>query len=318
MKSTGEVMGIDDDFGIAFSRGQMGAGLDLPLGKKFGGTVFISVKNKDKRVIVFIAKKLYELGFKIVATEGTAQGLRKHGIPVAEIIGKVWEKSRGNVVDRIARLEVDMIINTPLGKGPLSDNYIIRQQAIINRIPCFTTISAAAAAVNAIESLMRQKGLLNHEETLRQRLERSNAPAIFISVDKKHRTKRLLMLVRLLTKLKSTVYATKGTADYLASFGVTIDKVIPKIWAVKGSSILEHIEANEVAFILNIPKRRDENAVSDSFIIRRAAIPRFIPYLSSVEEAMIEIQQEKQRPLFSKMVKKLQEYHVREDSPEVT
>ncbi len=310
MKSTGEVMGIDDDFGIAFSRGQMGAGLELPLGRKFGGTVFISVKNKDKRVIVFIAKKLYELGFKIVATEGTAQALRKHGIPVAEVIGKVWEKSRGTVVDRIARLEVDIIINTPLGKGPLSDNYIIRQQAIINKIPCFTTISAAAAAVNSIESLMRQKGLLNHEETLRQRLERSFAPALFISVDRKHRTKRLLVLVRLLAQFKTTVLATKGTADYLASYGIVISRVIPKISTGRGTSILEYIERNEVAFILNIPKRKDENSVSDSFIIRRAAIPRFIPFLTSVEEAIIEIQQEKQRPLFSRMIKKLQEYHV--------
>lgn len=309
MKSTGEVMGIDDDFGVAFSRGHLGAGLELPLGRKFGGTVFISVKNKDKRVIVFIAKKLEELGFKIVATEGTARALRRHGIPVAEVIGKVWEKSRGTVVDRIARLEVDLIINTPLGKGPFSDNYIIRQQAIINKIPCFTTISAAAAAVNAIESVMRQKGMLNHEETLRQRLEWSSAPALFISADRKHRSKPLLFLVRLLTHIKPTILATEGTAEFLTSYGITVDEVIPKISAVKGTSILDHIASNRVAFILNLPNRRDENSVSDSFIIRRAAIPKFIPYFSDVEEAVMEIQQEKQRLLFTKMIKKLQEYH---------
>jgi len=310
MKSTGEVMGIDDDFGIALSKAQMGANQELPLGKKFGGTVFISVKNKDKRVIIFIAKKLHELGFKIVATEGTAKALQKHGIPVAEVIGKVYEKSRGaTVVDRIHRLEVDLIINTPQGKGPYSDNYIIRQQAIINKIPCFTTISAAAAAVNAIEAVMRQQGLIAEEETLHQRIEKSPASTIFISVDYSHHNEDLIYLVRLLSRLKPNIIATRGTANFLTTHGIKVEKIIPRISEGKKGNIIEYIERGKVAFILNVVDRKDENALSDSFIIRRAAISHLIPYLTSIEECLKELQKKKQLLLFKKRIKTLQEYH---------
>ncbi|MBW1679647.1 MAG: hypothetical protein JRJ08_05835, partial [Deltaproteobacteria bacterium] len=309
MKSTGEVMGMDDDFGIAFSKAQMGASQDLPLGKKFGGTVFISVKNKDKRVIVFIAKKLHELGFRIVATEGTGKALRKHGIPVAEIIGKVWERRRGTVVERINRLEVDLIINTPMGKGPFSDNYIIRQRAIIHKIPCFTTISSAAAAVNAIESLMRQGGLLTEEETLRQRLEKSPASAIFISVDYSHRNENLVSLVRILSKIKPRILATEGTADFFSMYGIKVKEIIPRISEGVRNNIIEYIERNEVAFILNVMERKSDNVLSDGFIIRRAAVSKSIPYLTSIAESLMEFQQKKQLPLFQKRIKTLQEYH---------
>jgi len=310
MKSTGEVMGIDDDFGIAMSKAQMGAGQELPLGKRFGGTVFISVKNKDKRVIVFIAKKLHELGFKIVATEGTTKSLRKHDVPVAEVIGKVYEKSRGEtVVDRMRRLEVDLIINTPQGKGPFSDNYIIRQQAIINKIPCFTTISAAAAAVNAIESVMRQRGLFTEEETLRQRIEKSSAPALFISVDYRHHNENLISLVRIISKIKSAIFATKGTAAFLAGHGIKVENVIPRISDGEKNTIIEYMERNKVAFILNVTDKRDENAVSDGFIIRRVAVSRSIPYLTNIEECLGEFQQKKQLVLFKKRIKNLQDYH---------
>lgn len=319
MRSTGEVMGIDDDFGIAFSKAQTGTGQELPLGKRFGGTVFISVKNKDKRVIVFIAKKLHELGFRIVATEGTAKALRKHGIPVAEVIGKVGEKGRGNVVDRITRLEVDLIINTPMGKGPLSDNYLIRQQAIIHKIPCFTTISAAAAAVNAIESLMRQRGLVAEEETLRERLERSTAATIFVSVDYKYRNDKLISLVRMLSHSKPQILATKGTAEFLNEYGIKVKEIIPLISeGVKKKNIIDYIEKEKVALILNVVERKNENAVSDSFIIRRAAISKSIPYLTTIEEALAEFQQEKQLPLFRKKIKKLQEYYSSITSPKST
>jgi hypothetical protein len=309
MKSTGEVMGIDDDFGIAFSKSQMGAGQDLPPGKKFGGTVFISVKNKDKRVVVFIAKKLHELGFRIVATDGTAKTLRKHGIPVAETIGKVWEKRRGTVVDRINRLEVDLIINTPLGKGPFSDNYIIRQQAIIRKIPCFTTISAAAAAVNAIESEMRQRGLIAEEETLRQRIEKSAAPGIMITVDQGHRNEKLISLVRILNQMKPQILATSGTAEFLASYGIPVKAIIPRISEGKDTTIIEHIENDEVAFILNVVDRKSDSAVSDNFIIRREAVSRLIPYITTIEECSVALQKKTQLHLFQKKIKNLREYH---------
>ena len=309
MKSTGEVMGIDDDFGIAFGKAQMGTGQDLPPGKKFGGTVFISVKNKDKRVVVFIAKKLQELGFRIVATEGTGKALRKHGIPVAEVIGKVWEKNQRTVVDRIHRLEVDLIINTPMGKGPFSDNYIIRQQAIIRKIPCFTTISAAAAAVNAIESLMRERGLTAGEETLRQRLEKSTASAVFVSVDYCQRNERFIALVRILSNIKPQILATKGTVEFLATYGIKVKETISRISEGKGKNIIKYIEKGEVAFILNVVERKSENAVSDSFIIRRAAVSRAIPYFANIEEPLREFQQKRQLPLFQRRIKNLQEYH---------
>ncbi|WAC08578.1 MAG: carbamoyl-phosphate synthase large subunit [Thermodesulfobacteriota bacterium] len=310
MKSTGEVMGIDDDFGIALSKAQMGASQELPLGKRFGGTVFISVKNKDKRVIVFIAKKLHELGFRIVATEGTTKALRKHGVPVSEVIGKVYEKSRGaTVVDRIHRLEVDLIINTPQGKGPYSDNYIIRQQAIINKVPCFTTISAAAAAVNAIESVMRQRGLFAEEETLRQRIEKSSAPALFISVDYSHHNENLISLARIISKIKPTILATKGTADFLAAHGIKVENVIPRISEGEKHTIIEYMEKGKVAFILNVIDKKDENAISDGFIIRRVAVSRSIPYLTNIEECLGEFQHKKQLALFKKRIKNLQDYH---------
>jgi hypothetical protein len=310
MKSTGEVMGIDDDFGIALGKAQMGAGTELPLGKRFGGTVFISVKNKDKRVIVFIAKKLHELGFKIVATEGTTKSLRKHGVPVMEAIGKVYEKGRGTtVVDRIHRLEVDLIINTPQGKGPNSDNYIIRQQAILNKIPCFTTISAAAAAVNAIESVMRQRGLFAEEETLRQRIEKSSARVLFISVDYSHHNENLISLVRILGKIKPDIFATQGTATFLSGHGIKVEKVISRISEGEKHTIIEELEKDKVAFILNVIDRKDENAISDGFIIRRVAVSRSIPYLTSIEECLSEFQQKKQLALFKKRIKNLQDYH---------
>jgi carbamoyl-phosphate synthase large subunit len=149
MKSTGEVMGIDTDFGLAFAKSQISAGQALSL----EGTVFISVKHKDKRSIVFIAKKLVDLGFKLVATQGTASVLRKNGIPVRPVL-KVYE-GRPNVVDLIRNNEIDMIINTPTGKRPKTDQLSIRSVAVMHNIPCITTISGAQAAVNGIESMLK-------------------------------------------------------------------------------------------------------------------------------------------------------------------
>jgi carbamoyl-phosphate synthase large subunit len=150
MKSTGEVMGIDTDFGMAFAKSQIAAGQTLPL----GGTVFISVMNKDKRHVVFIAKKLIDLGFQVVATKGTAKVLAKNGIPV-KLLHKVNE-GRPHVLDLIKNGEISLIINTPSGKKPRADEVTIRSEAVTHDIPYCTTLSGASAAVNGIESLIRK------------------------------------------------------------------------------------------------------------------------------------------------------------------
>ncbi len=150
MKSTGEVMGIDTDFGLAFAKSQIGAGAQIPT----KGRVFISVMNKDKRPIVFVAKKLVELGFEIVATKGTAKVLHNSGLPV-EIVFKVGE-GRPDIVDRIKNGEIQMVINTPSGKKPKADEVAIRSEAVAHNIPCITTLSGAEAVVNGIESLLKK------------------------------------------------------------------------------------------------------------------------------------------------------------------
>jgi carbamoyl-phosphate synthase large subunit len=150
MKSTGEVMGIDTDFGIAFAKSQIAAGTRMPL----KGRVFISVMNKDKRPVVFVAKKLIDLGFEIVATKGTAKVLSNNGIPVQTVF-KVGE-GRPDIVDRIKNGEIDLVINTPGGKKPKADEVAIRTQAVAHNIPCITTLSGASAAVNGIESLLKR------------------------------------------------------------------------------------------------------------------------------------------------------------------
>jgi carbamoyl-phosphate synthase large subunit len=147
MKSTGEVMGIDRDFGQAFAKSQMSAGQALPA----SGKVFISVMNRDKRAIVMIAKKLVDLGFEIVATHGTARVLEKNGVR-AQTVSKV-DHGRPNILDLIKNREIALVINTPGGKKPKSAEAIIRREAWHRQIPCITTVSGSAAAVNGIEAL---------------------------------------------------------------------------------------------------------------------------------------------------------------------
>ncbi len=149
MKSTGEVMGIDMDFGMAFAKSQIAAGVNIPL----KGKVFISVMNKDKRSIVFLAKKLADLGFEIVATKGTAKVLVNNGILVQTVF-KVGE-GRPDIVDQIKNGQIHLVINTPSGKKPKADEVAIRSQSTAHNIPCVTTLSGAEAVVNAIESLKR-------------------------------------------------------------------------------------------------------------------------------------------------------------------
>jgi carbamoyl-phosphate synthase large subunit len=152
MKSTGEVMGIDATFGMAFAKSQLAAELKLPL----SGTVFVSVRNKDKRNILYIVKRLVDLGFDIVATEGTANALIRNDIEVTRI-RKVSE-GRPNVVDLIKNGKIQLIINTPTaGRTPREDEVAIRTTATAFNVPIVTTVSGAAATVNAIEALKKKK-----------------------------------------------------------------------------------------------------------------------------------------------------------------
>jgi carbamoyl-phosphate synthase large subunit len=153
MRSTGEVMGIDETFGTAYAKSQIAAGQNLPI----KGNVFISVKNQDKRNIIFVAKKLVDLGFKVMATSGTAEALKSNDIDV-EVLFKLHE-GRPNIVDLIKDGKVALIINTPAGKVTKEDEAKIRSQAILYNVPLVTTISGAQATVNGIENLSKRKRL---------------------------------------------------------------------------------------------------------------------------------------------------------------
>ena len=150
MKSTGEVMGIDADFGRAYIKSQIAAGQKLP--KK--GNVFVSVRDKDKRAVVFIAKKLEDLGFRIYATSGTAAALEKNNISV-KLLPRIAE-GRPNVLDLMKDGKIQLVINTPSGRIPRQDEVKIRSQVIIYNIPYTTTISGAQATVNGIEAMVKK------------------------------------------------------------------------------------------------------------------------------------------------------------------
>ena len=150
MKSTGEVMGIDSDFGKAFSKSQAAAYGSLPT----SGAIFVSVANKDKRALIFPVKHLADLGFTILATEGTADVLRRNGI-TCTTVRKHFEAAEGEptILDQIRAGEVAMVINTPYGNsGPRVDGYEIRSAAVSKSIPCITTVQGASAAVQGIEA----------------------------------------------------------------------------------------------------------------------------------------------------------------------
>jgi carbamoyl-phosphate synthase large subunit len=146
MRSTGEVMGIATDFPTAFAKAQAAAGSALP----DGGTVFITVTDTDKAAGAGIAAQLHDLGFRIVATSGTAQAIERMGIPVTTL-RKVAEGSP-HVVDAISGGEVDLVINTPTGSGARSDGWEIRRAAVSRGIPCITTLSGGQAAARAIRA----------------------------------------------------------------------------------------------------------------------------------------------------------------------
>ncbi|MEH6792684.1 MAG: carbamoyl-phosphate synthase large subunit [Rhodococcus sp. (in: high G+C Gram-positive bacteria)] len=152
MKSTGEVMGIDFDFGTAFAKSQTAAYGSLPT----GGAVFVSVANKDKRSLIFPVKRLADLGFTILATEGTADVLRRNGITCEQVYKQSGEdvpEGERTIVDRILAGDIAMVINTPYGNsGPRVDGYEIRSAAVAQNIPCITTVQGASAAVQGIEA----------------------------------------------------------------------------------------------------------------------------------------------------------------------
>ncbi|MBI5875187.1 MAG: carbamoyl phosphate synthase large subunit, partial [Deltaproteobacteria bacterium] len=151
MKSTGEVMGIDADFGKAFAKAQIAAGTKLPL----KGNVFISVKDDDKKDIISAAKMLKQIGFEIVATTGTAAHLKANGVD-AELVRKVGEVPRPNIVDRIKSGEIAMVINTSFGAKAVADSYSIRRSALVYNVPYFTTVAGAKAASQGVASLIKQ------------------------------------------------------------------------------------------------------------------------------------------------------------------
>jgi carbamoyl-phosphate synthase large subunit len=148
MKSTGEVMGSSRNFGEAYAKAMLGAGVRLPL----GGTAFISVNDNDKRpMVVNLAKELSDLGFRLIATAGTREFLTRHGVEVA-MTWKVHEIERPNIVDRMINGEVTLIINTPYGKSAFFDDTYIRRNALQLGITCITTLTAATACVEAIRA----------------------------------------------------------------------------------------------------------------------------------------------------------------------
>jgi carbamoyl-phosphate synthase large subunit len=152
MRSTGEVMGIADSFGMAFAKAQIAADGALPL----EGAVFITVNDHDKASVVPIARRFHGLGFRLVATDGTARYLRSRGIP-AERVLKVHE-GRPNAIDLLLSGQIHLMINTPLGKLTQQDDYAIRRTALQHRVPYTTTLSAASAACDAIIALRSRAG----------------------------------------------------------------------------------------------------------------------------------------------------------------
>jgi carbamoyl-phosphate synthase large subunit len=152
MKSTGEVMGGATNFGVAFAKAQLSVGQRLPE----SGTAFVSVNNKDKANLLPIARDLAELGFRLIATRGTAAYLRAYGLEV-EVVYKVNE-GRPHIADEIVNRKVDLVVNTPLGRESFFDDRTVRRAAMMHEVPCITTLTGAAAAVQAIRAL-RQQGL---------------------------------------------------------------------------------------------------------------------------------------------------------------
>jgi carbamoyl-phosphate synthase large subunit len=150
MRSTGEVMGIDFDLGAAFAKAKLAAYLRLPR----TGTIFLSVKDADKRTAIGLAQRLVRLGYGLVATEGTWTVLRRSNVP-CELVHKIAEGRRPNVLDKVKNRDVALVMNTPSGRGARTDEGRIRAAAVGLNIPVITTMSGAAAATRALEAIHR-------------------------------------------------------------------------------------------------------------------------------------------------------------------
>jgi carbamoyl-phosphate synthase large subunit len=147
MKSTGEVMGIDSDFGRAFAKAQLGSGTNLPL----GGSVFVSVRDRDKEALVAPCRQLVAWGFELVATRGTARKLSEEGLPVV-LVNKVQE-GRPDIVDEMRSGRVQLVFNTTEGAQAIADSFSLRRTALTHGIPYYTTVAGVRAAVQAIGAL---------------------------------------------------------------------------------------------------------------------------------------------------------------------
>jgi carbamoyl-phosphate synthase large subunit len=184
MRATGEVMGIDATFGLAFAKSQAAAGDRLP-GR---GMVFLSLADRDKPGGLVAARRFVELGFALAATDGTARYLRDNGVPVAEVVDKVGEPATAqgpsgplsggygrSAVDLIADGDIDLVVNTPRGRGPRADGAYIRLAAGVQSVPCLTTAAAALAAAGGIADWARHglsvRSLQEYHEEGQQRLE---------------------------------------------------------------------------------------------------------------------------------------------------
>jgi carbamoyl-phosphate synthase large subunit len=162
MRATGEVMATAADLPTAFAKAERAAGRPLPA----TGTAFLSVRDADKRAVVDVAAQLAELGFSLLATSGTAETLAAAGLDVTRV-RKVTEDGEGpTIVDLIRRGRCNLVVNTPQGSGARTDGYLIREAALVARVPCITTLSGAAAGVHAIANARREESL-----SLQERIE---------------------------------------------------------------------------------------------------------------------------------------------------
>jgi carbamoyl-phosphate synthase large subunit len=146
MRSTGEVMGVDRSFGLAFAKSQVAASNGLPS----SGTLFLSLADRDKRSGLDVARRFAELGFALAATSGTAAMLEAEGLPVAVVVAKVGEGTGVDAIELISSGKVDLVVNTPRGRGPRADGNHIRRAATRLHVPCITTVAAARAAAAGI------------------------------------------------------------------------------------------------------------------------------------------------------------------------
>jgi carbamoyl-phosphate synthase large subunit len=150
MRSTGEVMGIDASFELAFGKSQTAAGNPLPE----SGTVFLSLSDRDKDAGVAAARRFTEQGLSLAATAGTADHLARHGVPVATVVAKLGEPGV-DAVQLIASGKIDLVVNTPRGQGSRADGYHIRRAANVHQVSCLTTVAAALAAADALAEAAR-------------------------------------------------------------------------------------------------------------------------------------------------------------------